>query len=203
MTKYPARLFWGVILVAFGVLMLLDRFELLDFSTLFRTWWPVLIVGFGAWIIFGGNRNERSAPSPAPIGGENIRTASSSDTVDESTVFGDVTVAVKANAFSGGEVSAVFGNCSVDLSGATLGSGQHKLEVDTVFGNVSLFVPASMPVEVDADAVLGSVTVNGEKSGGILREKKWTAGGYGAASTRLRVEVSAVMGDVTVTSVVR
>lgn len=203
MTKYPARFIWGLILVAFGILMLLDRFDYLDFGMLFNTYWPLLLVGLGLWIVFGRNRTDPVISASVSGVAENIKVTSSNDTLDESTVFGDVSVTVRSGAFRGGEVSAVFGNCSVDLSGATLANGQSRLEVDTVFGAVSILVPSSLPVEVEAGAVMGSLEVNGEKSGGFLRDRKWTSGGYESARNRLFVDASAVMGDVRITSIVR
>lgn len=43
------RFFWGLLLIAAGVLFLLDRIGLftVDFGTLFKTYWPVLIIVFG------------------------------------------------------------------------------------------------------------------------------------------------------------
>lgn len=43
------RIFWGLLLIAAGVLFLLDRTGLItvDFGTLFRTYWPVLVIFFG------------------------------------------------------------------------------------------------------------------------------------------------------------
>ena len=37
----------GVILIALGVLFLADRFFYINFSWYFRTWWPLLLIGFG------------------------------------------------------------------------------------------------------------------------------------------------------------
>ena len=46
--------------------------------------------------------------------------------------------------FKGGDVTTVFGNCIVDLTGATTGAGEHALRVDTVFGKVAILVPTSI-----------------------------------------------------------
>ena len=37
----------GVILIALGVLFLADKFFYINFSSFFRTWWPMLLIGFG------------------------------------------------------------------------------------------------------------------------------------------------------------
>jgi hypothetical protein len=41
-----SSLFWGLILIAFGILFMLDRFGI-DVTFLFRSLWPLLIILFG------------------------------------------------------------------------------------------------------------------------------------------------------------
>lgn len=40
-------LFWGLLLMGFGVLLLLDQFDFADFGDIVRTWWPMAIVIVG------------------------------------------------------------------------------------------------------------------------------------------------------------
>jgi hypothetical protein len=50
---YAARQMWaGIILIALGVLFLLDRLWVLNFSWFFRTWWPSLMILWGAVLLF-------------------------------------------------------------------------------------------------------------------------------------------------------
>ena len=51
----------GVVLIALGLLFLADRFYYINFSWFFRTWWPMLLIGFGVLQLV--NRPHR------PIGG--------------------------------------------------------------------------------------------------------------------------------------
>lgn len=37
----------GMVLVALGVLFLADKFYFINFYWYFRTWWPLLLIGFG------------------------------------------------------------------------------------------------------------------------------------------------------------
>ena len=46
--RATGQLVAGVVLIALGVLFLLDRFWLLDFSRFFRVWWPSLLILMGA-----------------------------------------------------------------------------------------------------------------------------------------------------------
>jgi hypothetical protein len=46
-----SSLAFGVFLILFGIFFLVDRFVTIDLSFLFD-WWPLLLVGFGAWQIY-------------------------------------------------------------------------------------------------------------------------------------------------------
>ncbi len=201
--KYTARTWWGIILIAVGVLMLLDKTDVVDFSGMFRTYWPLLLVAFGVWTILQRthSRSEGSVPVAGVAGDRTV--SSSVEMLSESTVFGNVAVNVHSSDFKGGDVNTVFGNCVVDLSGASIGVGEHVLKVDTVLGKVEILVPTSIAVKANADTVLGSVVLNGRKRGGILPVSEWVSPGYDTALSRLRIDASAVLGEVMVTSVVR
>lgn len=45
------RIFWGLLLIALGVLFLLDRMGRLDFSDLFSRFWPLILIFAGLWHI--------------------------------------------------------------------------------------------------------------------------------------------------------
>jgi predicted membrane protein len=50
---HQGGIFWGLLLVVFGVLFLLDRMGGLDFGTLIGTYWPVIIILLGVSILIG------------------------------------------------------------------------------------------------------------------------------------------------------
>jgi len=50
---HQGGIFWGLMLVVFGVLFLLDRLGGLDFGTLIGTYWPVIIIILGLSILVG------------------------------------------------------------------------------------------------------------------------------------------------------
>jgi hypothetical protein len=49
-------LFWGAILVLFGVLFLLDNFYILDFGDFIATYWPLILVAIGVKILLDHRR---------------------------------------------------------------------------------------------------------------------------------------------------
>ncbi len=54
----PGRIFWGLVLILVGALILAYRFDFWDFGYLFATWWPAIFILIGLSILIGnGFRN--------------------------------------------------------------------------------------------------------------------------------------------------
>jgi predicted membrane protein len=49
------RIFWGLLLILFGVLFLLDQMEKLDFGDTFSRYWPLILVLAGLWHLVSNN----------------------------------------------------------------------------------------------------------------------------------------------------
>jgi fumarate reductase subunit C len=54
MSRSGHSVFWGIILLLFGVLFLLDNLDLMyfDFWDFIGNWWPVILIVVGLSIIF-------------------------------------------------------------------------------------------------------------------------------------------------------
>lgn len=63
-------LVWGIILIVFGVLFLLDQFNLDIWNAVWR-FWPVVLIVWGANKLWLGLK-ERNAEAPAPDKGHEI-----------------------------------------------------------------------------------------------------------------------------------
>lgn len=52
------RVFWGLVFVALGTLLLLDQLDVADTADTVGTWWPMIIVTLGGWrLAVAGGRN--------------------------------------------------------------------------------------------------------------------------------------------------
>lgn len=60
--KNSGSLWVGLLMIALGVLFLLDRFHLWDFSRIFRDWWPSILILVGFVQLFTGNRRRWTGP---------------------------------------------------------------------------------------------------------------------------------------------
>lgn len=83
----------------------------------------------------------------------------SSEELDVVAIFDGVELTSRSTAFRGGRVLAWFGGISLDLSGATLAPGA-ELDVRSLFGGISVTVPAGCRVESHARAVMGGVSAS-------------------------------------------
>ena len=75
--------------------------------------------------------------------------------VDRNYVFGGGKEFFDLQNFKGGEINCVFGGLELDLSKAQLAPGVHTLEINTVFGGVTIFVPPHWKVEIRQTRVFG------------------------------------------------
>jgi predicted membrane protein len=57
--------------------------------------------------------------------------------------------------FKGGEINSVFGGMELDLSDATLAEGSHYLELNSVFGGITIIVPVEWRIELRQTKVFG------------------------------------------------
>ena len=137
-------------LTAAGAIFLLGSLGVLEVS--FGILWPVLLLGLGAAILFGGgighSRKSRRQKFTGSVGTPDL---------DVSTIFSGGEQRVGDQNLRGGQVSAIFGSAEVDLRGSTLESGEATIEAAAVFGSLRIRVPDDWSVNVQASNVFGSI----------------------------------------------
>ena len=201
---------FGFVLIAVGIIFLLDSTGVIEFDEAFRTYWPLLLVLWGLWLLARGKRAGRHPLGPgAPAGAAGgagaaapggaftpAAPASAGDSVESSNVFGDLEIRVTSPSFRGGAVSTVFGDLSVDLSPGGVADGDHQLTMSGVFGDERLVLPPGAAVEVTAHTLAGDIVVPGQTREGFSVSLKYTSPGFDTAAKRLRISVSQVFGDI-------
>lgn len=194
---HPA--FWGIILIAIGLLTLLHNAEVLDLEYIIGTYWPLILVIIGIVIIAkaGLHRSrEESCSGRVSIGDHVVKTESNK--VYYSNVFGDHSATIDSKDFEGGKVSTVFGDVSVDLQNLDISAGEQNLYVSGVFGDIKVSVPKSVPFSVKANCVLGSVKILENKREGFNPNVTFKSADYDASEKRLNIFAHHVFGDIKV-----
>jgi len=194
--RLSGHVVFGVILIAAGGLLLLDRMMVIDFGEILGRFWPLVLVALGLSILFRRSVPGVTHPPAAEAPGSPAFPDPGSLSV--SSVFGDYRVAVGSHAFTGGAVSVTFGDIDIELQDARLAEGEHTLRLDGVFGDTTLRMPPGMPVTVHAGTTFGDITVNEQHKDGMSASLDYTSPEFSTAGSRLRVVISRVFGDVTV-----
>lgn len=208
------NVFWGLLLVIFGTLLLLDNLGIADMGDLIHQYWPLILVILGLGLLLRHKRQipvvQAPPPPPNPGPGYAAPQGQPSETHDpisgapnfmdgdilhHSEVFGDTDLHIRSQNFLGGSVSAVFGDIHLDLSGVTIAQGEHILRVHSVFGNSRIILPQNVAVSISANTTFGSSTVLGQHRGGFSSFMVGTTPEYASAPNRLKISISKVFGD--------
>jgi predicted membrane protein len=163
----------GLLFVAVGTWLLLESLAIVHISV----WqlWPMLLVFFGAMMVWQGIRGRRAAAG---------RATDANATISGLAVLGGVSRGNNSRAFRGGDLTAVMGGCDIDLRQAAI-DGEAVLDVFAMWGGIEIRVP-------DDWTVVGRVT---PLMGGF--EDK-TRPPQGSSTHRLIVRGFAIMGGIEV-----
>jgi len=181
---------WAVALIIIGILALLDGFDVIDLWGGFWRLWPVILIVWGFSLL--RKRGKCSPHGGRRMFGDTVE-ISDSPYVKHSSAFGDISVKVRTEDFSGGSASTVFGTISIDLSEVRRIVGYGQLDLHTVFGDISLRVPAGMPVEVRSNGIFGELKT---PEGGNTEGKCYRSSGGEGDEGRLVIACSQIFGDV-------
>ncbi len=183
---------WALALIIIGFLALLDGFGAIDLWGSFWRLWPVILIVWGFSLL--RKRGRYSQHGGRRMFGDTVET-SDSPYVKHSSAFGDINIRVRTDDFSGGSASTVFGTISIDLAEVRRIVGYGQLDLHTVFGDISVRVPAGMPVEVRSSGVFGEIKAPED---GSFEGKCYRSPGAGSGEGTLVIDCSQVFGDVEV-----
>lgn len=158
----------GGILTAIGFVFIYPKLYalfpeyLLNVSIDFSTYWPLILIAVGLFLVMG-KRSSCSSFSTRKDGSSDDdcdqtgQTFNNSDFIKKDLMFGSSQQIVLSENFQGGEGNVMFGELNIDLRKATLAEGEHILETNVMFGSTTVFVPKHWQVEVKHSTIFGSV----------------------------------------------
>jgi len=138
----------GAIILAVGVIFLLDSLGYVR-ARQFLQFWPLLLIAGGAMAMWSAIQARKAMPS-APQG-----TLDPRNTLDENAIFGGVEKRLNSREFRGGRLQAIFGGIELDLRDAEMSETEAVIHANAIFGGIELRVPETWYVAARGQGVFG------------------------------------------------
>lgn len=118
--------------------------------------------------------------------------------VERSNFIGDIHLGHDYWELEPTNVSHFIGDTIIDLTKAHIPYGETKLTVSSFIGDVKVFVPNDVQVEVSvtASAFIGDMKVLDRHEGGLFRHMKYDTKHYSEAEKKISLTISMFIGDV-------
>ena len=111
-----------------------------------RIFWPVVLIAAGFMLL-----NKKKIEFKRKVSGQSF------DYLNDSNIMGGGEVKVRSDQFRGGQMSAIFGGASYDMSGSKLAEGLNSLRVFAVFGGFTFVLPSDWDVQLEITALFGGI----------------------------------------------
>jgi predicted membrane protein len=160
--------FWGVFLVLIGISILVRVFFNIDIPV-FRIFFGLFLIGIGLSIVFG-------------------RHMVFSDS--KNIVFGEATINVNE---SRGKYSVVFSKGITDLTGLPINDEVSKIEVNTVFGDNTVYLKKGVSVSIRANSAFGQVELP-DGNNVAFGTNQYTSGTIDKNTPHLKLDINTVFG---------
>lgn len=172
-----SRVFWGVIVLLFGLSIILGAFFKVNFP-FFRVIISLVLIYFGFQMLIGAF----SQRSHWGISG------------DSNAIFSSANHAPTAQDLSK-EYNAIFGSQLVDLTQVRLEEDRH-IEINAIFGSARVVLSKAQPFRVKGSAAFGSVKM--PDGGGTVFGDHSISNTEGDAAGTLWIDANGVFGEVKV-----
>ncbi len=158
----PGGIIWGAMLAGVGGLLLVNNLGI--FTVDWRMFWPLLVIGWGLLILLRNMERRRFAETAIPgQPPTNIGSAPpppncgrpSNPGLGGWAMFNEGVGAISDKAFKGTEVAAIFGGYKLDLRDAVMATDQAVVDVNAVFGGVEIRIPDTWTVDMRGIGVFG------------------------------------------------
>jgi len=204
---------FGILLVTFGFLFLLDNLGMIEFGDFMHRFWPLILILIGLSLIFRSRNKPHDVtqqaqqpsyqsatiPPPQPQTHQTYSqpsyATSNVDMLNVSEVFGELRLDIVSQNFRGGRVSNVFGEVRIDLTKTILADGDSVIDISAVFGDIVLLVPREMAFSIQANVSVGDIRVFDMKRDGLFCKLNYKTANLDSSPKRLHIVTSSVFGE--------
>lgn len=174
--RHPSAVIGWILIVA-GFIFLLNQFDI----SIFAFVWPIAIMGVGIYLILRWKRYHNN-----PEVGH----------IEDFKVFGDTVFEDYAGNINGAGVTHIFGDVKVNLSQTQLDNSENFFNISTIFGDVDVLVKKELDFHIDGSCVFGDIIALGKKHDGLFQSTSNQTAGYANATSKLRLNISTIFGDI-------
>jgi len=154
------KLGFGLLLMLIGGFFLLPRLNIEAFSFVNNNRWAIILIIIGIIVIckaiFQKNHGCCQWQRGAARHGGTVYNEQDTGYIYRDYVFGGSKEYIDIKNFKGGHIKCVCGGIELDLSHAELAEGINTLDIQTVLGGVSMYVPVDWNIEIRQQQVIGS-----------------------------------------------
>ena len=168
----------GVALIIAGLIFILGR--VLDINA-WRILWPVLLIGIGTWLLIRHRQVD-------------------ADTQVNQKLFGDI----RRNgewSVAKEEYNIIAGDIELDMTQAHIPTGETRIRIFGVFGDIDVLVPKTVGITVTSTGVITDAKILEEKRDVFFSSTEKTSANFEKAKQKIRLETTFFIGDVTVKQV--
>ena len=176
---------FGLLLILFGILFLLDQTGAIDFDfwDFIGDIWPVVLIILGIWIIYNQARGTRSDSD----GGSQT---------SGKKVFWSIDTSPKSIDSNGLNYGVSFGDIYVYLTKTEFIPGENKINVSVGFGDMHIVLPNDVPCKISTSCAIGDIRMFGESASGIPAKKEYIDEKYDAAEKKIKIRAKCGIGDI-------
>jgi len=143
------RNFWGWVFVVFGGILTAARLGAPLPGDVWDYFWPAILIIGGIQIVRQSLRASSDRRSAGDLAGE-----PAGSRVLHTSVFAGQEIRSTSERFSGGSLTAIWGACTLDLTGAKTAPEGAVLDIFALWGGIKVHVPEGWEVHSDVVPVL-------------------------------------------------
>lgn len=213
-------LFWGLFIVLFSSLLVLDRFDVITFKLL-DVWklWPFIIIYIGFSLLFKKDslkfHFEHDLPADAfkeEIKKNHCIEVKKNDCIEvkkqqgprkmkKGFSIGDVSLKKSNWSLEPMELYNTIGDYFIDFSKAYIPERETKVVLHGWIGDVKMIIPEDIPVMVQARIKVGDIRVFDNQSEAINRSLFYKSNGYDETTRKLNILIELKIGSIRIDKV--
>ncbi|SFB30593.1 lia operon protein LiaF [Cohnella sp. OV330] len=90
----------------------------------------------------------------------------------------------------------LYGEVRLDLTGAVPEENATNVVLQGIVGDIEIVVPEDYGVQVEANVLLGQVTIDGQGDGGMMRRMSWSSPGLARQDQQIKLQFNYIVGNI-------